>query len=250
MKTTRVPLITACLVSLLLTVPPTRAAGQPVSEGAASAVDGVVGRAEAKEPEMSGRASGDSSYKDHTAVTFGLSFTVNGRAAAGHLHFVDKDVEIGSVKLSKGIAVYTLPTDLAVGKHRLSLVFEPSEASAGKAKAMSQTYTITVKKTTAKRAKTLDSALCQAVQRLVKAKVTGIKGGTSADKSEYRAYNTVIAADRDAKGKRYWTFLRDIGPGADLGKVTSTASVYLKYRDFKPSTASKYESKAQTRCVG
>ncbi|MDR1426714.1 MAG: hypothetical protein LBJ08_03010, partial [Bifidobacteriaceae bacterium] len=128
--------------------------------------------------------------------------------------------------------------------------FEPARATKKKVASESWSFSVTVKKTTSHRAKTLSSRYCRAVQRLSKAKTAAIEGGPSSNRSEYRAYNAVAKADSGGKVKRYWQFLRDLGPGVDLAKVPSSSSVYLKYQDFKPSQAQRHQTKALARCVG
>jgi hypothetical protein len=206
--------------------------------------------AEKRKPELSGSVSGDRSYFGRSAVTFGVNVKVWDRPAAGNVRFREGETQIGSARLKDGIAVYTLPKDLPVGKHRLDLVFEPSKATAADVEAGSWTYTVTVKKASASKAKTLASAHCKAIQRLSAAKVGTIKAGQGADRAEYRAYTKARSTDPSAKGKRYWQFLRDLGPGVLLGKSATTSAVYLRFTDFKPSTAQKYQTKALKRCVG
>jgi hypothetical protein len=240
---------TLLAVSLTLCLP-TMPAGATGGEGPASSVAGVVAPTAKATPTLSGTTSGNASYEGRTAVTFGATVKAGSLAAAGHLRFMEGDVELGSVKLVDGVGVFTLPRDLPVGKHRLTLVFEPSEGTEDKVDAGAWGYTVTVKKTSASRAKTLDGKYCKAVQRVAKAKVTSIQGGSGPDKSEYRAYTKAAAADPSAKGERYWKFLRDVGSGVRLGKVATTSDAYLKYRDFKPSKARQHETKAITKCVG
>jgi hypothetical protein len=200
-------------------------------------------------PELSGQVVGDVAYHGYSSATFGIMVKVEGRAAAGHLRVVEGETPIGSVKLQDGVAVYTLPDDLPVGKHELRLVFEPSEATEATVEQAVWTYDVKVKQPSAKRAKQLGTAYCAAVRRLAQAKVATIRGTQEANRSAYRSYTKVSAADTSRKGQRYWKFLRDAGPGVRLAKVTSS-SVYLKYRDFKPSTAQQYETKAIGNCVG
>jgi hypothetical protein len=210
----------------------------------------VISQDRKKTPSLSGTSNGDVSYEGYTSLTFGLSISVDGRPAGGHLLVVEGTEEINSVKLSSGIAIFTLPKDLERGVHSLDLVFEPSQASQDTVEPGTWRYTIRVKKPSEKKAETLSSRYCRAVQRLSRAQVEAVQGGVEAAQTTYRAYTKVIAAERDAKAERYWKFLRDSGPGLELRKVASSQSVYVKYRDFKPSTAQRYESKAQTRCVG
>ncbi|MDR1151767.1 MAG: hypothetical protein LBK72_04705 [Bifidobacteriaceae bacterium] len=239
--------VMACLVTAAL--PPMAAPGSalasPPGEGA-----GLGAVTAKKTPELSGSVSADRSYLGRTAVTFGLHVQVDGRGAVGHVSFREGETRIGRVRLRDGFGVYTLPTDLPRGKHSLTLAFEPSAATAETVDTAEWTYTITVKKPSASRDKKLAGEYCGALQLLAAAKVATIKGGIGPDRAEYRAYTKAAAKDPSAKGKRYWTFLRDLGPGVRLGKVATSASVYLRYGDFKPSTAQKYQTKALATCVG
>jgi hypothetical protein len=201
-------------------------------------------------PELSGSVSGDTSYLGLSSVTFGIRVKVGPRVAAGHVVFREGEDRIGRVRLRDGIALYTLPKDLPRGTHSVTLAFEPSAATAEDVDSGEWDYTIKVKKPSAKQTKTLKSKYCRALQDLSAAKVGLIRGGARPDRAEYRAYTKAAKNDSNAKGSRIWKFLRDSGPGLRLGKVDSSASVYLGYRDIKPSAAQKYQTRAMTRCVG
>lgn len=225
------------------------AAASPLPRAAGNG-DGVEVLAAKRTPELSGSVSGDESYLGRTAVTFAVHVTVDGRGAGGHVAFREGETQIGRVRLRDGIGVYTLPTDLPRGTHSLTLAFEPSAATADTVATAEWTYTVKVKKPSARRDKALKGGYCRALQTLAVAKVATIKGGAGPDRAEYRAYSKAAAKDPSAKGKRYWKFLRDLGPGVRLGKVGTSASVYLRYGDFKPSAAQKYQTKALATCVG